>query len=433
MKKLIYIIMCTAVLFMSQSCSKESPFSGEEATMGQVITSNLILEFINEDLQSRAGTDVNLADFTVAFCKNSDETPYVEYKYNEMPEVVSLPAGMYRVKAYYGKEVDADWESPYYYGITDPVTVTAKKITTIEKPIKCKLQNVKVTVEYNEELKQLMSADSKVDVNMVAGAVLTFTKDETRSGFLKAEGTTMIANFTGTVNGQQAQTDKKYSDVKPGTHYHILFVYKAAGVTGDGTIDPTGGIKVNAQVTVTDINDGTNLEGGGDDEYLEDDRNKGGEDEPDVPDTPDVPNPPAAAGPVIDGGEKIDLSDGDASGTLIPVTVTSGMECVIKITSVTGFTQFTADIVSPNLSPEELASVGLSGHLDLCNPGEYADALEGLGLLQGGSYLGAKSADFSLTGFLSMLAMFGPAQHSFVLTVGDESGTTVKTLTLKFE
>lgn len=53
MKKLIYILMCTASLFMSQSCSKEAPFSGEEETMGQVMTSNLLLEFINEDLQSR--------------------------------------------------------------------------------------------------------------------------------------------------------------------------------------------------------------------------------------------------------------------------------------------------------------------------------------------------------------------------------------------
>ena len=429
MKKLLYIIMCTAVLFMSQSCSKEAPFSGEEETMGQVLTSDLLLEFINEDLQSRAGTEVNLADFTVAFRKNTEQTPYVTYKYSEMPEVVSLPAGLYRVEAYYGEEVSAEWEAPYYFGeLDDPLTITAKKITAIEKPVKCKLANVKVSVEFNDELKQLMSADSKVDVTVGANAMLSFTKNESRNGFFKAANT-MIADFLGNINGQEAKSNKRYNDVKPGTHYHIMFVYKAAEIVGDGKIDSAGGIKVNAQVTVTDVNEGTNITVDDGDESLEDDRNKGGDDDDDNPENPDDPTPPAD-GPVIDGG-KIVLSDGDATGTLKPVVVTDGMECVIKIKSETGITQFTADIVSDVLTPDALADVGLSDHLDLCAPGEYLEALTGFGLLKSETMLNEKDADFTLTDFLPMLSALGEGTHCFVLTVGDESGTSVKTLTLK--
>lgn len=429
MKKLIYIIMCTAVLFMSQSCSKEVPFSGEEETMGQVLTSDLLLEFINEDLQSRAGTEVNLADFTVAFRKNTEQTPYVTYKYSEMPEVVSLPAGLYRVEAYYGEEVSAEWEAPYYFGeLADPLTITAKKITAIEKPVKCKLANVKVSVEFNDELKQLMSADSKVDVTVGANAMLSFTKNESRNGFFKAANT-MIADFLGNINGQEAKSNKRYNDVKPGTHYHIMFVYKAAEIVGDGKIDSAGGIKVNAQVTVTDVNEGTNITVDDGDESLEDDRNKGGDDDDDNPENPDDPTPPAD-GPVIDGG-KIVLSDGDATGTLKPVVVTDGMECVIKIKSETGITQFTADIVSDVLTPDALVDVGLSDHLDLCAPGEYLEALTGFGLLKSETMLNEKDADFTLTDFLPMLSALGEGTHCFVLTVGDESGTSVKTLTLK--
>lgn len=429
MKKLIYIIMCTAVLFMSQSCSKEAPFSGEEETMGQVLTSDLLLEFINEDLQSRAGTEVNLADFTVAFRKNTEQTPYVTYKYSEMPEVVSLPAGLYRVEAYYGEEVSAEWEAPYYFGeLADPLTITAKKITAIEKPVKCKLANVKVSVEFNDELKQLMSADSKVDVTVGANAMLSFTKNESRNGFFKAANT-MIADFLGNINGQEAKSNKRYNDVKPGTHYHIMFVYKAAEIVGDGKIDSAGGIKVNAQVTVTDVNEGTNITVDDGDESLEDDRNKGGDDDDDNPENPDDPTPPAD-GPVIDGG-KIALSDGDATGTLKPVVVSDGMECVIKIKSETGITQFTADIVSDVLTPDALVDVGLSEHLDLCAPGEYLEALTGFGLLKSETMLNEKDADFTLTDFLPMLSALGEGTHCFVLTVGDESGTSVKTLTLK--
>lgn len=433
MKKLIYIIMCTAVLFMSQSCSKEAPFSGEEETMGQVLTSDLLLEFINEDLQSRAGTEVNLADFTVAFRKNTEQTPYVTYKYSEMPEVVSLPAGLYRVEAYYGEEVSAEWEAPYYFGeLADPLTITAKKITAIEKPVKCKLANVKVSVEFNDELKQLMSTDSKVDVTVGANAMLSFTKNESRNGFFKAANT-MIADFLGNINGQEAKSNKRYNDVKPGTHYHIMFVYKAAEIVGDGKIDSAGGIKVNAQVTVTDVNEGTNITVDDGDESLEDDRNKGGDDDDDNPENPDDPTPPSDGPVIVGGNEAIVLSDGDATGTLKPVVVTNDMECVIKITSTTGITQFTADIKSPNLTPEELGTIGLTDHLDLCDPGDFKGALQNLGLLSGETVRGEKSVEFNLTQFLTLLGVFGPNQHSFVLTVGDESGTVVKTLTLKYE
>lgn len=430
MKKLIYILMCTASLFMSQSCSKEAPFSGEEETMGQVMTSNLLLEFINEDLQSRAGTDVNLADFTVAFRKNSEQTPYVEYKYSEMPEVVSLPAGLYRVEAYYGKEVDADWDAPYYFGsVSDPLTVTAKKIATVEKPIKCKLANVKVSVEFNDELKMLMSAESKVDVTVGADTRLSFSKDESRKGFFKAANT-MVANFLGEVNGQEANASKQYNDVKPGTHYHILFVYKAAQIVGDGKIDPNGGIHVDAKVEITDVNDGTNLDAGGDDEYLEDDRNKGGEDD----DNPDVPTPPATEGPVCTPSKGIRLVDGGADAVKESdwIEVTDGMTCVVTITSATGIQGFTAEIVSDVLNVED---VGLSTTLDMCNPGSNKDELIGLGLLpeDNPSYLNAKTAVFDLTGFMPMLQMLGAADHKFVLKVQDASGSVTQTLPLRLK
>ena len=106
---------------------------------------------------------------------------------------------------------------------------------------------------------------------------------------------------------------------------------------------------------------------------------------------------------------------------------------MINITSTTGITQFIADIKSPNLTPEELGTIGLTDHLDLCDPGDFKGALQNLGLLSGETVRGEKSVEFNLTQFLTLLGVFGPNQHSFVLTVGDESGTVVKTLTLKYE
>ena len=401
--------------------------------MGQILTSSVSLEFINEELQSRAGTDVNLADFTVAFRKNAETVAYVEYKYSEMPEVVSLPAGTYRVEAYYGSDVDAEWESPYYYGIADPITVTAKKIATLEKPIKCKLNNVKVSVEYDESLKALMADDASVNVKVGATANLKFAKNENRSGYFK-HNTTMVAEFIGKVNNQDAKSHRQYDDVKPGTHYHILFVYKAAEIVGDGTIDPAGGINVSAEVTVEDVNDGTNLDAGGDDEYLDDDRNKGGED--DEPSKPDDPTPPVVAdGPSITPNAGIKLVEGGADDVTesdwIDVPA-SGMECVISISSSTGILAFTAEIVSEVL---DVTEVGLTPPLDLCNPGTNKDALIGLGLLpeSNPSYLNEKTAAFDLTKFMPLLQALGTGDHKFVLTIEDASGKKIVTLPLRFK
>ena len=50
-----------------------------------------------------------------------------------------------------------------------------------------------------------------------------------------------------------------------------------------------------------------------------------------------------------------------------------GMEILIGVTSQTGFTGFTVDIISENVLPaSELESVGLASHLDLINPGEFS-------------------------------------------------------------
>ena len=44
---------------------------------------------------------------------------------------------------------------------------------------------------------------------------------------------------------------------------------------------------------------------------------------------------------------------------------------------------------------------------------------------------GAKEAGFDITGFLGLLAVLGPGDHDFVLTVTDANGTTVSKVMLR--
>lgn len=134
---------------------------------------------------------------------------------------------------------------------------------------------------------------------------------------------------------------------------------------------------------------------------------------------------PSGKGPTVvwEGGnidERYTLNAGNAATTA----------CRILLTSQTGLTGLTADIISDVLTDEELAGVGLASHIDLINPGDLADGLKGLGLLTDEGYAGKKESPFDITQFLSLLYMVynQSGNCDFVLTATDAGGTTTKTV-----
>ena len=109
-----------------------------------------------------------------------------------------------------------------------------------------------------------------------------------------------------------------------------------------------------------------------------------------------------------------------------------GMEILIGVTSQTGFTGFTVDIISENVLPaSELESVGLASHLDLINPGEFQSKLEGFGFPTGAAVSGQKTLSFDISGFMDLLSLLNKEGNcDFRLTVTDASGTNTKTIRL---
>ena len=69
-------------------------------------------------------------------------------------EAIPLPEGTYKIEAksynYEGVEAIPGSDRPYYAGLTEGVVVTAGKSTNAS--VECKLANVKVTVNFSEEL-----------------------------------------------------------------------------------------------------------------------------------------------------------------------------------------------------------------------------------------------------------------------------------------
>ena len=423
-----YIYSLLGGCLLMVSCQKEQPFSPDPISEeGQLVKSALAVSLTDESLV-RTRSNTLLSDFDVMFTKKGDSQPMAKYKYSEMPDVVTLPAGTYTCTATYGELYPVAWEAPYMVGESSEFEVKPMEITSYIEPIVCKLENIMVTVTFDPTLTNRMGDDVFVDVKVGASEALRFTKAEVEAGkagyFMYANENTMVAVFEGTVDGSKtSETKTLKNEVKKGYHY-ILNFHPHPGSDPNMGGDMEADLRVEASVQKIDINcDVPTIE----DEILDDnERPREGDDEG------DDPTPPTQELPTITADSPIDL---DKVNPVDPET--SKVVLHMNSSAEGGFTKFECVIVSDNLTPAELESVGLSDRLDLVNNTRFVDGktedvkeiLEALGLPV--STGGKSSVDFDLTGFLPMIAIFGSAEHHFVITVGDANGEVTKTLKLK--
>lgn len=411
-------------------CSKEKGFEGEMSdNEGQVLKTALDMSTTSDQIMvTRAESGVDLSNFKINFIKKGETVAAKSYTYSEMPDVVTLKVGTYTATAELGQDLNAEWENPYFKGQSEEFDVEAYKITSFISPIECELMNIKATIAFDETLLAAMSPDSYVEVKVGDNPGLNFTSAEATSGkagyFKHTNENTLVATFHGKVNGSDIVESKSYEGIAKGRWYKLTFkLHQNSG--GDPTGGASGEIVVDASVTTEDVNADVTLE---DDEPLDDsDRpNWGGGDDPEPP-TPD--NAP----------EIIAISQGMVFDT--PWSVTAASECEFKIISHAegGMQEFTCEIISQDLTPEELGSMNLPNVLDLVNEpapdSKYPNYWNVLGNdpFNFPTNVGGQSeVIFKLSDFMGMMAVFGNHQHTFRFHVKDANGEVNKDLILQF-
>lgn len=429
MKKIYLIPLLSAGLLMA-GCSKEKGFDDEMSDgEGQVLKTALDMSTTSDQIMvTRAEQGVDLSNFKINFIKKGETVAAKSYTYSEMPDVVTLKVGTYTATAELGQDLNAEWENPYFKGQSEEFDVEAYKITSFISPIECALMNIKATIAFDETLLAAMSSDSYVEVKVGDNPGLNFTSAEATAGkagyFKHTNESTLVATFHGTVNGSDIVESKSYEGIAKGRWYKLTFkLHQNSG--GDPTGGASGEIVVDASVTTEDVNADVTLE---DDAPLDDsDRpNWGGGDDPEPP-TPD--NAP----------EIIAISQGMVFDT--PWSVTAASECEFKIISHAegGMQEFTCEIISQDLTPEELGSMNLPNVLDLVNEpapdSKYPNYWNVLGNdpFNFPTNVGGQSeVIFKLSDFMGMMAVFGNHQHTFRFHVKDANGEVNKDLILQF-
>ena len=99
----------------------------------------------------------------------------------EMPDTIDLAVGDYYVEAFSDNNLPAEFDNPYYYGVSDVFSVVSNTLSTAE--VNCILGNTIVSVIYSENVINDFASYS-TSVSSEYGE-LTYVWDETRWGYFQ--------------------------------------------------------------------------------------------------------------------------------------------------------------------------------------------------------------------------------------------------------
>ncbi|MEG2755987.1 MAG: DUF4493 domain-containing protein [Mucinivorans sp.] len=389
--------------------------------------------------QSKAASGVPAAaDFAISILR-ADGSVYASYaKFSEMPQILEMPKGNYKVVASHGENLEAKMENPYYYG-EKAFTITTYELTNIE--LVCQMANVKVSIVFSEESKNSINNLTAVvhTGSNEASGILNFLPTTTTSGFFAVPASgKLFVNVSGILkaDGSSIAESIVLSNVVARQWHKINISIKPVGEgTFTFTIDPTL-IEKNSDITIPE--GGDIIDNGGDQGNW-----KPGDVNPPVDPPVDPVAPIAVAG--VYGTTPFLLKDVQ---NLSSKDFTHQTVLNMNITASKKIKSLDVTIISAALPQTDLNGMGLTAPFSMTSPTFLAaTSLGAFGLLPvppaaeadfpsyNTGIKGQTAYTFGIGSFLSMLASVQGTEktmtHQFKLDITDEANNTfTTTLTL---
>lgn len=441
---------------MLASCADDYVYNSEGQKFGTLSLTGLDIT-VTEDVDIVRATEADQNYLIYIYDSegqlyNNKPFTYGDIKNGSNGEI-SLPEGTYRLEARSASTIPtAEWEAPVYGVTHNGITITAGETTHVGT-LTCRLLQCKVTVDYNDDFLAMVAGDCKVDVTIggtltyemtLTNGVPTYTRDAGYFDVNNDSNTTMEVKFVGVIKDEKTgnittqRMTKGFEGIGAAQWRMISFVKK---VIGEGNV--TFDIVINDYVEDTPIGE-------------------------DITGTEEAigPDPNAPKG---DGNIKLLSTAGlnentsptqaawNASFTDDPLD-TESYEVIVLDDNLTAGTddsgnpiqllQFEASvpnkikdfyvvIESETISPLLPALIGDAEYIDLVHdttavkaiaevvPFPYHDPENGVIIA------GATSVAFNLDKAVGILRAMGSAEHTFKMTVRDESNYT-KQIDLKF-
>ncbi|MCM1066751.1 MAG: DUF4493 domain-containing protein [Muribaculaceae bacterium] len=418
---ILNILAAAALIGGATSCSETwSPKVEEE---GSVEFASFAIDATDADkiqteVNSTVGrASIDLSGFMVTVVDLKGEAADRNYTYGDMPEVLTLPVGSYRLDVKSHEVQKAEWERPLYAGSKE-FTIENAKITNIGV-VKCAFASLKVSVIFSKEL-QAVCPDAKMTVLANDEGTLVFTPSETRSGYFEVVpgSTTLIAKFEGTIGGSYTEEYTPFTDIAAGQHHIITYKTKnTPGIPDEtGKVDPSTGITIDTSIVKEDIDGNVTVE----EDPIQGELPWGPED-PVGGEDPTPPTPPVGD----DKAAKFEPSEESVNLKLAPAENVARADfgpAVVNISCPKGFAHLQVNISTDNEGFESAVGAMLPLSFDLAYlDDELAAQLgpnTGLGFPVNEQVRGATEAKFDITMFVGLLANFA-GKHTFTIQVTD--------------
>ena len=407
MKKifLICFTLLAGVLVFS-ACHSEAMDENVSHAKGNLNLSSLKTD-VDLDIEtvyvgSRADETVDVSNFLVAIY-DSKSQKVEQWKYSEMPEIVSLTVGTYSIEVLSAETPSNGFDAPFYKGTA---TCEIKENELVDVPaITCKLANMLFSVVYDEEFQDKMGNDVVTTISVGENS-LDIPYTETRKAYLIApEGETAALNVTlkGTIDGETIDYSKRIDQVRVGVHNIIKYEFDPVsdGSMGDGTLNVA--INVDSSMNESDEVVGTNP---GEEPGIDDFPTEGGEDPGEGGGEQNVPS-------II--GSDFNGNPFDIENDVLDIKGASTLK--VGINAENGIAHLYVEIQSETL---DVTEVGLTNNFDLAYPGDLEEGLNGLGFPTGANVIGQKHTTFDISTFTGLLVGF-EGNHNFVIRVVDQN------------
>lgn len=421
--KNIFLICFTlmVVLFTFSACHSEKMETGATDVTGQLSLASMKMEVdLKVDTvypQSRAGVDVSNFLLTI---KNSQGEQVEQYTYSEMPEIISLPVGTYTVVASSAEAATNGFDVPFYTGSTEQFTIKENELTEVSA-LTCRLANVMISVEYDEELRKLMGEDVVTTVK-IGDNSLDIPSSETRKAYLIAPASagSMDITLKGTIDGESVTEVKRVENVQAGQYNIIKYVLSPVD-DGNNSVGGNLNIAINIDSSMTSSDETVGVNPG-EEPGIDDFPTDGGEEPGDGDGDSDGDGEGGITSDISITGKDLGGSPFDIDQTQ---TITGATILIVGIEAPAGIQNLKVAISSDN---EEFNGIGEGlGEFDLAHSdsmNEDAQAmLPILGLPIDDAVLNQTNLDFNISKFTSMLAGF-KGTHTFKITVTDNQGKT---------
>lgn len=170
------LVFIGIVMLIVNSCQKDQTSHFEQAG---TLSLNIGLDIREQEVKKGLKAFIPLSEFKVKIYK-SDGSEILSFEsLSLMPEVIELMPGDYYAEAYSDNKLAAEFDNPYYYGVSDTFSISSNRNESVT--LICKLANTAVSIVWSDVVKSNYIDYSAKVVSQLA--MLIYQKDEARQGY----------------------------------------------------------------------------------------------------------------------------------------------------------------------------------------------------------------------------------------------------------